>query len=660
MGFIALFRLSSPRNAAWVVIVASITLLIRDMIVSSVRDSSVSTIIHRPQRHPPFNTTELCSSAYTMSAAAEPAPKEPLVLVPISMTTPVKHSQPPPPPPPPPPPQQQQQQQQQQHQQSPAPVPPPTVPTPSFSFSGAPSLSLLAAGRCLLYPRCLLFACCSEAVLTEADRSFELLARADTYACMTDNTPPRCGALPAAPAQARLQGHPLSGVTITRDLLEKGLAALPPTPPSVFAALRTRSSFNVLYLAQGSTPQQHLPPWYSGMKNFLYLSYRNVSADLYFPSSNFGEGRMALYLAGRQLELQQGWLFDYYIFLDDDAKAVSADPHYIFEMDLLQWEPAVAGPSYQEQSFTVVTGTAHMDFIMIAYHREALEVLHPYVIDFDPTCIWASQVLQLYEMNLVFRNHVVFTRDFGIFNGQHSLYPANCFVNGGPSDRGFPGAYATVKSSIDASRARCLPASDVTNRDFRQYIISGIGRPRLASYALARGSTFTETAAVCAANNNFALRDCCSMDSFVPQTPRAPQSPFHNKIIAARSTPSGPFSFVWGASRWEFDGTETIAALGFKTSDVLVVDERELAAVPLLNMRSTHAQLSSLPQGTRVQVAESSLLLIIGADGIAQVPSAAQPANAAAPLLVLMPWRLRYLALSPPAREAAFSAGLLH
>lgn len=554
------------------------------------------------------------------------------------------------------------------------PTPRPAAPPPPFAFSGAPSLALLAAGRCLLYPRCTLFACCSDAVLAEVDRSFDRVERAGTFACMEAPLQQGCAppdALPAA-ANLRLEGHPLSGITITRDILERGLASLPPTPPTAFAALRTRSRFSVLYLAQGSTPRQELPPWYSSIENLLYLSYREVAADFYFPHSNFGEGRMALYLAGRQLEIQQGWLFDYFVFMDDDVQGLSVDdPHFNFEMDLLQWEPAIAGPGYAtnlDAPKTSVASTAHIDFIVIAYHRESLETLHPYVTNFDAECTWASQVMQLYEANLAYRNHVFHTRDFKVRNAEHRGYPAECFAHGGPEDRGYPGVYADIHSRISVSRRHCLPQTQVLPKSFPPYMIAGTARPRLKSFLLSRSSSFLEPDSAlpsCSAGTNFGLTHCCSLDTFADpaQAPASAvwQTPLHNRIVAALDAPAGPFSFVWGSSRWEFDGEETVQALGFAVSSVVLVNRRELSALPLLDTRSLHSHISSLPVGTRVSIAGSSLLIVVGADGVAYLPlEAGAPAisSSAAPPLPLAEWRLRYLALTAAAQAAAVAVGL--
>jgi hypothetical protein len=194
-------------------------------------------------------------------------------------------------------------------------------------------------------------------------------------------------------------------------------------------------------------------------------------------------------------------------------------------------------------------------------------------------------------------------------------------------------------------------------------LAAGVARPRLTSYLLARGSAFAELGGgspSCSAGTNFALPHCCSVDTFADPA-QTQRSPLHNRVVAARDAPAGPFSFVWGASRWEFDGEETVRALGFVASGVLLVDERELSELPLLDMRSLHAQVSSLPYGTRVNIAGSSFSLFVGAGGVAHLPSEANASlssTGSAVPVSLAAWRLRYLTMSAAARSAALAAGL--
>lgn len=519
------------------------------------------------------------------------------------------------------------------------------------------SIVLTSAGVCHFYPRCLLYSCCSAALLAATQSSFAARASAAPRASLS------------APLAARMRGHPLVGLTITKESLARGLAALTPTPPSAFAALRTRREFRVLYLAQGDDHRAALPQWYlRNMKDLLYLSFRNVTADFLFPDSNFGEGRLALYLAGRLLEIQQGWLYDYFIFLDDDVSAVTPEPlaSFLFELDLLQWEPAIGGPCFPlrpPDPRTSVASSAHMDFLNMAYHREILELIHPWVLDFDADCIWASQLLQTYEFDLVARNHALFSRDFCVGNSKHREYSKNCFLDGGgPPHSGFPAVHADVMERMGKQRAHCLPKTGILSVDnFQQYIRAGAPRPRLSSYVLSPSSSFDDG---CAGRpTDFADPGCCAFEAF---SPRVGGSPHHNRVVTERSGGSrGTYSFVWGAARWDFDGLDTLAALGFAETDVILVDAAEISALAPLDMRSTHSQISGLPCASRISVVGiDALQLIVSESGVSYLPSEreaiaalADASSSAAALSITLPiWRTRYLALSAAARAAIAEA----
>jgi hypothetical protein len=52
---------------------------------------------------------------------------------------------------------------------------------------------------------------------------------------------------------------------------------------------------------------------------------------------------MALYLAARQLEMSQGWLYDYFIFADDDLEILQGN-FTSFESSLKVWQPSIGCP----------------------------------------------------------------------------------------------------------------------------------------------------------------------------------------------------------------------------------------------------------------------------------------------------------------------------
>ena len=42
-----------------------------------------------------------------------------------------------------------------------------------------------------------------------------------------------------------------------------------------------------------------------------------------------------------------------------------------------------------------VESIAHFDFIVTGYHREAVEVLHPWILDLDDKCIWYFLIIKM-------------------------------------------------------------------------------------------------------------------------------------------------------------------------------------------------------------------------------------------------------------------------
>ena len=83
---------------------------------------------------------------------------------------------------------------------------------------------------------------------------------------------------------------------------------------------------------------------------------------------------MALYLVGRQLEIAQGWLYNYFIFLHDDILVETGDI-LNFLSDLRSWQPAVGLPASTGSNHGgSVASVNRANLPFVAYHREALEV----------------------------------------------------------------------------------------------------------------------------------------------------------------------------------------------------------------------------------------------------------------------------------------------
>ena len=283
----------------------------------------------------------------------------------------------------------------------------------------AKQMTVTNMNRCLLYPRCLLFSCCSSTLQEKVDQFFRTSKNL----------------LPLLMSNSRsfedfMAMHPLIAITITQKMLYEGLGKLPPTSPHKYERLANRSQFKVIYLVQGDLIE-NLGTFYHSLKPMIYLSYKQQKqGTLYFPNSYFSEGRLALYLATRQLELLQGWLYNYYLFMDDDVEYASDCTMSCmdnFVASLRHWQPAVAGPVYrQKKRKDYVAAVNHFDFIIIAYHRESVEILQPWSLEFDKDCVWASQLLEVVERSLIYRNHMLLFGSLQIRNSRHRNYPKNC------------------------------------------------------------------------------------------------------------------------------------------------------------------------------------------------------------------------------------------
>ena len=393
------------------------------------------------------------------------------------------------------------------------------------------------ANRCYLYPRCLLFQCCSSSPLQAVDRYHYNHNDSENTNSPNSSSSPSIMIHPCLQSyhyfidthyckhihthkshtSNRISSHPWINFTITTEILTKTIYYLPPTPIWMYTHLKARNihHFKVLYLIQGEH-RSLLPSWYSVItdnNDVIFLSYKhteqpsytnntinssaNTSANtntstiyaqyynhtqfnIYYPNSTFSQGRTALYAAGRLLELQQGWLYDYMIFLDDDITLHSDyNSPKAFISDLMQWRPALAGPSLHSKYppvNTTVASVGHIDYIYIAYHREALEVLYPFSTEQESVCVWASQLRQLYEASLVYRNHILAFASMRVGNRLHRAYPRHCF-----DATGFPAVLVSVVQAVPEYMRHCLPPSF---RSFPQGILLGKPHMKLNSYHL--------------------------------------------------------------------------------------------------------------------------------------------------------------------------------
>ena len=287
----------------------------------------------------------------------------------------------------------------------------------------AKEMTVTNMNRCLLYPRCLLFSCCTSILQEKVDRFF----RTSPIPTLNEFDNERS-------FEDFMAIHPLVAITITQEMLHEGLGKLPPTSLQEYERLANRSEFKVINLVQGDLIE-NLGTFYHSLKPMIFLSFKKEKqGTLFFPNSTLSEGRLALFLAARQLELLQGWLYDYYLFMDDDVvytNGCNVSCIDNFFTSLREWRPAVAAPVYgQNKKKDYVAAVNHFDFIFIAYHREAVEILQPWSLEFDKDCVWASQVLEVVERSLIYRNHMLVFGSLQVQNSKHRNYPKNCFGNG--------------------------------------------------------------------------------------------------------------------------------------------------------------------------------------------------------------------------------------
>ena len=99
-----------------------------------------------------------------------------------------------------------------------------------------------------------------------------------------------------------------------------------------------------------------------------------VDANSFYTRYAHCKCQPALYIDGRQLEIKQGWIYNYFMFLDADI-FIEAGNIMNFLSNLRNWQPAVGIPAIvnlnRDGSSVVSLNRAHLTFV--AYHREALE-----------------------------------------------------------------------------------------------------------------------------------------------------------------------------------------------------------------------------------------------------------------------------------------------
>ena len=162
----------------------------------------------------------------------------------------------------------------------------------------------------------------------------------------------------------------------------------------------------------------------------LWLSWRRaVPAErqreafveyIYFPNSSFNRGRNRLLRRGLELEIEQGWLFEYYVFMDEDQEFMEFKNREDMEIVdqlftgtnrspttvamlihlLMKYRPARAGIRVDKSYYASVmdgldkripcTTSTDLDGNVEAIHRSALDAMMPYVSKYDEVVVWVG------------------------------------------------------------------------------------------------------------------------------------------------------------------------------------------------------------------------------------------------------------------------------
>ena len=237
---------------------------------------------------------------------------------------------------------------------------------------------------------------------------------------------------------------------------------------------------------------------------FLWLSWEtavpseNKKSDfadyIFFPKSSFNRGRNRLLRRGLELEIEQGWLFEYYVFMDEDQEFMEFTSREDMEIVdwlftgtnrspttvamlihlLLQYRPARAGirVDHSRKKSDVKGGekrkpcitSADLDGNVEVIHRSALEVMMPYVSKYDEVVVWVGNSMMNVRADVLLGpfsvkfNQLVTYPQLG--KQKHTWYPILKFAD----YRHTLYCYISSCLSSNAERAPFFYASEVSNR----------------------------------------------------------------------------------------------------------------------------------------------------------------------------------------------------
>lgn len=132
---------------------------------------------------------------------------------------------------------------------------------------------------------------------------------------------------------------------------------------------------------------------------------------IFFPKSTWTTGRNRLLSEAYSLEVEQGWRFEFFVFMDNDvviipsplqpADVASKDGEMMFRSLLIKHRPARAGVRVSDMPLPPIdryryscARVCFTDANVDAYHRTAVDALLPYDSVMDNVSWWMSAYLQ--------------------------------------------------------------------------------------------------------------------------------------------------------------------------------------------------------------------------------------------------------------------------
>ena len=225
--------------------------------------------------------------------------------------------------------------------------------------------------------------------------------------------PPSCKNLPGisnytAFCDNLALGDPAHGLSISAGCKRRHgtfvyLVEAEGNPDSFWQNVSQRSDSTVLWLSWRQEVPSDLPQ-------------RQRFADcIFYPKSTINRGRNRLLRRAIELEIEQGWEFEFFVFADEDqGTLIVEEPGYtdivkktysgqdrfppltaMLNYVLLLHRPARAGvhlqyPDRPKPPFVGCVSTASIDCALEAFHRTALQAMVPYPSKYDDSNAWFS------------------------------------------------------------------------------------------------------------------------------------------------------------------------------------------------------------------------------------------------------------------------------